>query len=79
VGLAWLSAVSFDVKQGDRDYPYRALGGFAALRTLTLPWLYQRYQAGCWESVLTAESLRGVIGPTMLTLSDAGMPTATLL
>ncbi len=73
IGLAWLSAVLFYVKQGDRNYAYLLSGGFALVLTATLPWLYRRYQVQFWESVLTAESLRGVIGPTTLTVSDEGI------
>lgn len=73
IGLAWLSAILFYVKQGDRNYAYVLSGGFAAVLTATLPWLYRRYQAEFWESVLTVESLRGVIGPTTLTVSDEGI------
>lgn len=73
VGLAWLSAVLFYVKQGDQNSLYLVSGGFAALLTLTLPWLYRRYQAEFFESVLSVESLRGVIGPTTLTISESGI------
>ncbi|MGK2963833.1 MAG: hypothetical protein ACSLFK_17055 [Gemmatimonadaceae bacterium] len=73
VGLAWLSAALFYVRQGDRNNAYLLSGGFAAVLTATLPWLYRRYQAEFWKSVLTVESLRGVIGPTTLTVSDEGI------
>ncbi len=73
VALAWFSAVLFYVKQGDRNYLYLLSGSFAALLTVTLPWMYRRYQASFWESVLTAESLRGVIGPTTLTVDEDGI------
>jgi len=73
VGLAWLSAVLFYVKQGDQNRAYLFSGGLAAVLTATLPWLYRRYQAAFWQSVLTVESLRGVVGPTTLTASDEGM------
>ena len=73
VGLAWLSAVLFYVKQGDRNSAYLLYGGFAAALTATLPWMYRWYQAEFWKSVLTVESLRGVIGPTTLTVSAQGI------
>ncbi len=73
VGLAWFSAVLFYVKQGDRNLTYLFSGGFAAVLTVALPWLYGRYQAAFWQSVLTADALRGVIGPTTLIVSDQGI------
>ncbi len=73
VGLAWLSAVLFYVKQGDRNRAYLLSAGFAAILTATLPWLYRWYQAAFWRSVLTVELLRGVVGPTTLTVSAEGI------
>jgi hypothetical protein len=69
-GLAWLSAVLFYVKQGDRSRGYLVYGAFAAVLTVSLPWLYGWYQGTFWRSVLTVESLRGVIGPTTLTVGE---------
>ena len=73
VALAWLSAVLFYVKQGDRNLAYLLSAGFAAILTATLPWLYRLYQAAFWRSVLTVELLRGIVGPTTLTVSDDGI------
>lgn len=73
VGLAWLSAVLFYLKQGDRNSMYLLSGGFAAVLTAALPRLYRRYQTEFWKSVLTVESLRGVVGATTLTVSDEGI------
>jgi hypothetical protein len=60
----------FYVKQGDRSQGYLAYGAFAAVLTVFLPWLYRWYQGSFWQSVLTVESLRGVIGPTTLTVGN---------
>jgi hypothetical protein len=76
VGLAWSSAVLFYVKQGDQHRGYLVYGAFAAFLTLALPSLYRWYQASFWRSVLSDESLRGLVGPTTLTLSAEGIEEA---
>lgn len=72
-GLAWLSAVLFYVKQGDRSPAYLGYGAFAGLLTLTLPRAYGWYQGSFWRSVLTTETLRGCIGPTTLRCGADGL------
>jgi hypothetical protein len=71
--LAWLSAVLFYVKQGDRNLGYVAYGAFAVGLTVGLPWLYRWYQRSFWISVLSADSLHGLIGPIVLTVDDEGI------
>jgi len=75
-GLAWLSAALFYVKQREHNRMYLASAAFAALLTAALPSLYRWYQDSFWHSVLTAETLRGVVGPTTLTLTDEGLKEA---
>jgi hypothetical protein len=81
-GLAWLSATLFYVKQGDRNSGYVVYAAAAAAITVCLPRMYRWYQKSFWASVLTAESLRGLIGPVVLTadedvVEEAG-PVATV-
>jgi hypothetical protein len=66
--MSWLSAWLFYVRQGHASRGYLAYGALAALLTLTLPMLYRRYQDSFFRSVLTAEALRGAIGPATLTV-----------
>jgi len=70
VALSWLSAYLFYVRQGDRNYLYIASGLLALFLTLALPWLYRRYQDNFFGSVLTADNLRGLVGPVELVVSD---------
>jgi hypothetical protein len=73
IGLAWLSAVLFYVKQGDRNLGYLAYGAVAAVLTVALPRLYGWYQGSFWRSVLTGDALVGLIGPTTLTVDEVGI------
>jgi len=73
VGLAWTSAVLFYFKQGDLNRGYMVSGAFAALLTISLPSLYRWYQASFWRSVLSDESLRGIVGPTTLAVTAQGI------
>ncbi|MBC7898114.1 MAG: YcxB family protein [Cytophagaceae bacterium] len=73
VVLAWSSAVLFYVKQGHQNRGYLVSGAFAALLTVLLPSLYRWYQGSFWRSVLSAETLRGIVGPTTLAFSTEGV------
>ncbi len=68
--LAWFSAILFYVKQGDRNFGYLGYAAFAAVLTISLPWLYRRYQRSFFKSILTEETLCGLVGPTTLTLDE---------
>jgi len=70
VGLAWLSAILFYVKQGDQNYLYLMSGSFALVLTLTLPMLYRWYQNSFWASIFTPLSVRGIVGRKVLTIHD---------
>lgn len=68
--MSWFSAALFYVKQGHASRGYLAYGALAALRTVSLPALYGRYQDSFFRSLLTEETLRDAIGPTTLTASE---------
>lgn len=68
--LAWFSAILFYVKQGDRNFGYLGYAAFAAVLTISLPWLYRRYQRSFFKSILTEATLRGLVGPTTLTIDE---------
>lgn len=70
VGLAWVSAILFYVKQGDQNYRYLLSGSFALILTLTLPMLYRWYQNSFWASVFTPAAVRGIVGRKVLTIHD---------
>lgn len=73
VALAWLSAALFFVRQGDKNFLYVGSGLLALLLTLTLPWLYRRYQDQFFTSILTEDSLGGLVGPVELTIGDESL------
>jgi len=70
VGLAWLSAILFYVKQGDQNYLYLMSGSFALILTLTLPMLYRWYQNSFWASIFTPVAICGIVGHKVLTIHD---------
>ena len=73
VGLAWLSAWLFYVRQGDRNLVYVASAALALVLTVALPWLYRRYQDSFFASVLTDDRLRGLAGPVELVVGEGGV------
>lgn len=68
--LAWVSTILFYIKQHTANYNYIFCGIFALLLTITLPKLYDTYQNAFWGSVITEDALRGLAGPTILTVTD---------
>lgn len=70
VGLAWMSAVLFYVKQGHQNYGYIISGAFALVLTLTLPTLYRWYQSSFWASVFTPTAVQGIVGRKVLKIHD---------
>lgn len=70
VGLSWLSAWLFFIRQGDQNWLYLASGLLALLITVVLPWLYRRYQDSFFASMLADDNLRGLVGPIELTVDD---------
>jgi len=70
VGLAWLSAILFFVKQGSQNYGYLFSGAAALFLTVSLPSLYRWYQNAFWSSVLTPAAAKGLVGRKTLEMSD---------
>jgi len=70
VALSWVSAWLFYVRQGEKNNLYIASAMLALLLTLSLPWLYRRYQDSFLSSLLTDDNLRGLVGPIELTIND---------
>jgi len=70
VGLAWLSAFLFYIKQGDQNYGYLLSGAVALALTVSLPTLYRRYQAAFWSSVFTPSAVHGLVGRKVLEVHD---------
>ncbi len=70
VGLSWFSAWLFYVRQGDKNQAYLASALLALSLTVSLPWLYRRYQDNFFKSLLTDDNLRGLVGPVELTIDN---------
>lgn len=70
VGLSWLSAILFYLKQGHQNYGYIFSGVVALALTISLPALYRWYQNAFWLSVLNPTSVQGYVGRKILEVND---------
>ena len=68
--LAWLSAILFYVKQHTFNNHYIFYGIFALFLSVSLPTLYKAYQNAFWGSILTPQSLRGLVGSTLVQVNE---------